>query len=274
MKRLKELFSKAIGKLKRDKVKEPYIRLRDMEIVSQDKIDYSYIVYNIIGYKDRVIDKILFRQDKKLKIAYKRAIKLIKPIRALKPNHMQLKEGMKTKIPLSIDFISFRAMMELTAVVNQGIVTNLQDLMAHTIAIATYSENHDGDYDSGLETFKEYRESLLDEPLDEMLSIYNWIDKSLQESQVMWERRFLSVDVEDEDYEAVNGAQKMAQFNVINTVKNLCHDFNIEYDKAWQMPYAISQTNSYAKATYSYIQDEMRQLKEQRMKMERRKNGG
>ena len=274
MKRLKELFSKAIGKLKRGEVKEPYIRLRDMEIVSQDKIDYSYVVYNIIGYKDRVIDKILFRQDKRLKTAYKEAIEIVKPILKINPKHIELQEGCEIKHPLTIDFISFRAMMELTAVVNQGIVTNLSDLMAHTIAIACYSENFEGDYDSELESWKTFRESLLDEPLEDMLGLYKWIDAQLQSSQLLWEERFLSVEVEEEDYERVNGPQKMAQFNVINTVKSLCHDFNITYDRAWQMSYAISQTNSYSKATYGYIQDEMRQLKELRMKMERDKNRG
>lgn len=273
MKRLKELFSKAISKLKRSKEEEPYIKLRDLEIVSQNNIDYSYIVYNIIGYKDRWIDKILFRQDKKLREAYNKAIELVKPIRKITPNNISLSESIKIKLPKSIDYISFRAMMELTAVVNQGIVTNLENLMAHTICIVCYSENNEGDYNSDIEAWKTFQEKILDQPLEDMIGVYQWIDKRLQESQMEWEKRFFSVEVEDEDYTRVGGPQKMAQFNVINTIKSLCSDFNITEERAWQMSYAISQTNNYAKATWGYVQDEMRQVKEARMKAERDKRG-
>ena len=273
MKRLKELISKAYDKLKRSKEEEPYIRLRDMEIVSQTNIDYSNIVYNIVGYKDRWIDKIMFRQDKKLKIAYQKAIEIVEPIRKITPNNITLSESLEIKLPKHIDYISFRAMMELTAVVNQGTQTNLENLMAHTICIVCYSENNEGDYDSGLESWKAFQEKILDQPLEDMIGIYQWIDKSLQESQMEWEKRFFSVEVEDEDYVRVGGPQKMAQFNVINTIKSLCADFNITEQRAWQMSYAISQTNNYAKATWGYVQDNMRQVKEARMRAERDKRG-
>lgn len=273
MKRLKELISKAINKFKRSKEEEPYIKLRDMEIVSQNNIDYSDVVYNIVGYKDRWIDKIMFRQDKRLKEAYQKAIELVKPIRKITPNNISLSKSSNIKIPKSIDHISFRAMMELTAVINQGIQTNLENLMAHTICIVCYSENNIGDYNSDIEAWKTFQEKILDQPLVEMIGLYQWIDKQLTENQLEWEKRFFSVEVEDEDYIRVGGPQKMAQFNVINTVKNLCIDFNITYDRAWQMSYAISQTNNYAKATWSYVQDEMRQVKEAKMRAERDRRG-
>ena len=75
----------------------------------------------------------------------------------------------------------------------------------------------------------------------------------------------LSVHVEDKDFEQAGG-NRMSQFNVINTIKMLCRDFNCTDSEAWQKSYALSQTNSYEAASRNFTQDQMRMLKEVKMK--------
>ena len=91
---------------------------------------------------------------------------------------------------------------------------------------------------------------------------------SIAESAKMWSERFLSVEVLDADYEQANGS-RMAQFSVILSVKAMCKEFNIPFKDAWQLSYNLVQTNSYANATSGKIQDDMRILKEAKMKQSR-----
>ena len=79
----------------------------------------------------------------------------------------------------------------------------------------------------------------------------------------------MSVEVPNEDVKKA-GVGRMNQFSVLSTIKTMCADFNCTYDEAWQMSYAISQTNSYSKATYDHIHENLRILKEHQMKASQR----
>jgi hypothetical protein len=67
-----------------------------------------------------------------------------------------------------------------------------------------------------------------------------------------------------------SGVGALQQFTILNTIKTLCTDFNVDYDEAWQMSYALTQTNSYAKATYDHVHENLRILKEHKMKAQKR----
>tara|TARA_R110002051_G_scaffold55684_1_gene103512 strand:- start:145 stop:963 length:819 start_codon:yes stop_codon:yes gene_type:complete len=268
MKRLKELFSNINKEKSYDHISA---RLKDLEMISAHKIDYAYIVYHIIGFKDTLIDRYIFK-SRGLKKAYQRAIEIVKNSRALKPNHLEYKQSEThfIKSPNNIDYISFIAMMELNAVIGQGEVTTLSNLMSHIISIVCFSSNSESEiYDSNSYQFKSFQQQVLNQPLEEMLSLYNWIMKSLDESSVLWVDKFKEVAIVDEDYDQVGGAIKQAPYNVISTIKILCNDFNVTYQEAWQLSYAVTQTNSLAKATGNYVQDEMRIVMEDRMKRQR-----
>ena len=104
-----------------------------------------------------------------------------------------------------------------------------------------------------------------------MFGLYNWIVRNLTTSAEDWNKRFFSVEVSDQDYETAGG-HRMAQFNVITTIKSICEDFNLPFKEAWQLSYNLIQTNSYAKATQNHIQDQMRILKEGKMNAKRGNN--
>jgi hypothetical protein len=140
---------------------------------------------------------------------------------------------------------------------------SVSQIMRKKIAIVTASAN---------KTSIKMMESRVNNlPYDQAFGIMNWIKESLHASAIMWEKRFMSVQVEDKDYDTAGG-HALNQFNVINTIKNTCTDFNVTYDEAWQMPYSVIQSKSYAKATAAHIQMKMEKLKETRMKANQKKH--
>ena len=100
------------------------------------------------------------------------------------------------------------------------------------------------------------------------MGLFNWITKSLEESITMWNDRFSSVALDDPDYDQAGG-DRMGQFNVVNTIKGICNDFNLPFEKAWLMSYNLVQTNNYSQATASRIQDDLRIYKEAKLKAQR-----
>lgn len=265
MKRLKKLFTYTRCKSYEDKE----LRLKDLEVIDTNKIDYSYIVYRILGYENSFIDKYIFR-SRELRRAYRKAIRLVKKAQAVSPNHKEYINESNIKTPTSIDYTTFMARMEIHAIIDRGVVTTTSDLISHIVAIASFSTMYPKhDYNSNGMRFERLKNQILNQPVDEMIHLYNWIVESLKESSEEWGRRFNAVEVVNEHYEAVSGSQLQSPFNVISTIRDLCNDFNVTYDEAWQLSYAVTQTNSLSKATSRYVQDLMRVRMEAKMKRQR-----
>ena len=240
------------------------LRLRDIENIGKEDVEYSVIMKEVIGYNNFIIGR-KYRFAK----AFKKAFYLVTNAQKINPKDVLLSDDLSINIPNSVDNISFRAMMELQSLFgNYNPENDFGCFVAKIISIVCYQENNDGDYISSSNNFENFYKIILDKPIWEMIGIYNWIEKKLEESSLEWTKRFMSVEVEDQDYQLAGG-QRMNQFNVITTIKAICLDFNCNYDEAWQMSYALTQTNSYAKATANHIQDQMRQVKESKMKKQR-----
>lgn len=79
----------------------------------------------------------------------------------------------------------------------------------------------------------------------------------------------MSVQVIDKDLESV-GAD-MSQFNVLNTIKSNCEDFNVSEKEAWGISYNLTMTNNYSKAYTSYIQEQIRIKQEAKIEARRQK---
>lgn len=208
--------------------------------------------FELIGIKDTFLNRIKFR-NKLYIFNYN-----LKEFLDSKTEDYEY-QSCGIKIPLSIDNISFKNMMSLQSYNSTD--KGLSEVMGERIALATTEFNN-----TSLRSI-EYKVKNM--PFKEAMGLLNWLNKALKDSQQSWEERFLSVYVTDKDYEQAGG-HAMKQFNVINTIKNTCHDFNIPYEKAWDMPYSVVQTNSYAKATFAYIQDQMEQIKTARMKAQQK----
>lgn len=241
------------------------IKLKHLPIIGSDKIEYSEVMTEIVGYKNTWL-----RRRRRFKEAFKIAYELIEEIRKVDISKVEWTEDCPIDKPANIDFICFQAMMELQALLEGGIEEDaLVDNITKTIAISCFESSHKGvDYSSDNEAFENFRQHILQQPLIDMFGLYNWIVESINESSKMWSQRFLSVELQDADYDQANG-HRMVQFNVIMSIKNICSDFNIPFKEAWLLSYNLVQTNSYSKATSTKIQDDMRILKEARMKATR-----
>lgn len=243
-----------------------YLRLKDLSNITSEQPNYAIIMKEVLGYNNYWLGrKYVFAKK------FKEAHSIITEARKVDIQKVVWEEDCPIAKPNNIDSISFRAMMEMQSVIGNSNGKDVTELIINTITIACYSENVEGEYDSESQSYIDFRKHVSEQPLFKMMGLYNWIDKSLTASELMWEERFLSVKVEDLDYERANG-QRMAQFNVINTIKIIAQEFNVPYTEAWQVSYSIVQINSYAKASQAHVQDQMRIIKESRMETERKRN--
>jgi len=247
-----------LGKNKQPK----QLRLKDLSYISQDPPIYAPIM-KMLGMTQR-----RFLKKRRFKKYFLKAHVLVNEAQQVDPKLVRENPDCEIKRPVSIDNITFKAMMELQSMIGNSGDKDTVQLIIETITKACYSANVKGEYHSNTEQYLLFRDKVSNAPLYDMLGLFNWIDEALTLSEKSWAQRFLSVEVIDKDYEQAGG-QAMAQFNIISTIKGICNDFNLSYEEAWQISYALSQTNSYSKATANYIQDEMRKLKEIEMKRQR-----
>lgn len=244
-----------------------FIRLRDLENVVSEKVDMKNLMDEAYGFENKGI----FRAFKLVKV-FKQVKHDLEIVRATDVSKIAFKECFIKK-PDHIEKITYSAMMELNGVLHKEHDIPLSEIIAKVIATTCFSENHIQDYNSETRAFKNFQNRILNSPLLEMFGLYNWIMKSFKESNDSWEEKFFSVEVEDPDYELAGG-KRMAQFNVINTIKKTCKDFNRNDTEAWQMPYYMVQMNNYEAASSAYTQSQMTMLKESKMRTERDRQSG
>jgi len=241
------------------------LKLRHLEAITQEKIDYASLMVDIYGYKNSWLGKKLMF----LKL-FSKTYSLVEELKDTDPAKIEFDpEVCNIKCPQNIDTITFAAMMEIHSLMDSKQNRDIGDLMAEQIAIACYSENNEGNFDKDTLEYKNFKTHIDNSPAISMIGLYNHIYRQVLASAKMWQERFLSVQVEDKDYENAGG-KRMGQFNVITTIKNSCNDFNVSYEQAWQLSYALTQTNSYSRATEAHIQKRMSDIKEERMKRERK----
>lgn len=243
------------------------IKFKHLQGIVDGKVDYPAIMTEVCGYNNNWLGRKWVFIWK-----FKEAHSLIKQIEKIEPKKVKYKEECNIKHPRSVDNISFRAMMEAQALLGNPGDRNITELMAQLIAITCFEANTHKSYkyDSDSHRFANFKNRILESSMIEMLGLYNWIIDALDRSRTFWDTKFYDVHVEDRDFELAGGST-MNNFNVILTLKGICQDFNVTIDEAWYQSYAIVQTNNLAKATQNYIQDQMRIIKEARMKAEQRK---
>lgn len=248
---------------------KPTFRLKHLAELISPKPDYAKIMTEVCGYKNNWLGRKWVFVWK-----FKQAYSMVKEYREVSPKKVKENPDCKIKRPKSIDHIPFVAMLDIQSLLsNAGNNDDITDLFTELIAKSTFSSNRDEDYNSSSEEYKVFREEISNMPLLDALGLYNWIDEQLETSVQFWNKKFFEVQIDDQDFDQAGGAI-LNNFNVVNTIKSVCNDFNIPEDKAWQMSYAMVQTNSLAKATERFVQDRMRIQKEARMKQQRRENRG
>lgn len=240
------------------------IKLKHLRELNQQTPNLAPLMKDIDGFK-----KSRFNRTNKFIASYKRMAQLVREYGKVDAKLLSLSDDCKIKMPTNIDNITFSAMMELRMLISKGSEMDIIDAIIETIAIACFSENNEGKFDTESSIYNRFKTRIEDLSAISMIGLFNWIQERFNVSQDMWDERFESVYVEDPDYLEAGG-ERMRQFNVIITIKDICNDFNVPYDDAWQIPYGIVSANSYAKATSGHIQSQMTDIKERKLKQ---KNG-
>jgi len=238
-------------------------KLKHFDMLLQSDIDYAYFMQELDGYVNK-----RWLRKRKFKKSFFRTHALIEQIKKIELKNVLINPDFKMKAPDNIDSITFSAMMSIHNYISKP-SESLSESIATVVTMVCYSEKYRGDFEVGGYRFDSFKKQIMNSPALDVMGLYNRINKQLDDSNTFWEKLFLEVNTTDEDYDNAEG-YRMKSFNVINTIKNICNDFNYTEKQAWQVPYALTQTNSLSKATQSYVQDRMRSIKEDRMKSQRK----
>lgn len=240
------------------------IKLKHLDLFMQDEIDYLFFMKELMDYEHK-----WWKKKSRTQKVFNKTFLIIEEVKAIEPKQVLLNPDFKIRYPENIDSISFSAMISVNGLMNNAENLSIAEAMASVIAMVCYSENNSGDFIKSGFKMKSFKNRILNSSALNCMGLFNHIVKQLDDSNAFWEKLFFDVEVSDLDYDNAGGS-KMKSFNVINTIKNICADFNYSEERAWQVPYALTQTNSLAKATQAWVRDNMRKIKEDRMKYQRK----
>lgn len=240
---------------------EGYIKLKDLENVSSHNVDMSKIMVDSYGFKNSGVFRSL-----RFTRCFHKVFADVNKVRGVDVSKVELKEC-SINVPENIEMIPYAAMMNIhTLLSNNNLI--LSELVANIVASACFSSNVKQPFESECIYYSWFVKKVLNQPILEMFGIYNWVVKAIKDSGEKWDKLFFSVEVEDQDYKIADNGRG-AQFNVINTIKKTCQDFNVTEKMAWQMPFMIVQVNNYEGASKAYTQYQMSKLKEIKFRAER-----
>lgn len=242
-------------------------KLKHLDKIVEDDMsmwDLPSLMTDVLDYK-----KSFFRRKAHLKNSLQTMIRIVKEVRKREHTTYKLNENSPINSPASIDEISYLAMLNLQSAVKQDDDSLISEYISNVVAIASYSSSTGNDYKPDEQEFIDFKKSILNEPMSDMIGLYNFILKELNRSNKEWGERFLSVEIVDKDYDRAGG-QSLSQFNVINTVKSLCADFNTPEKDVWNFSYAMVMTNSYSKAYASHVTENIKKFKEAEIKKNRK----
>ena len=241
-------------------------KLRHLDQFDKEEIDFALLMSEIDGFK---ISKDKSKHESEFFESYQRVSNLLIEVGNLDIMKIELSDEVSIEYPSDVYDITFLAMMQLQGLRGQGSGKSVSAFISEYLAMFCFSENHKGvNFDSEGDLYNDFKALILDLPLVEAMGIYNHLDSHLNKKDEFYNKLFFEVNVDDPDYIQAGG-EKMKAFNVIESIKTMCTDFNISIDKAWQQPYALSQTNSLSKSTSSYIQSNMADIRERKMKQKR-----
>lgn len=240
------------------------IKLRHWDLFLSEPLDMKVIMEEVDGF---VVPR--RKKGEKFVESYSRMTNLIDDLSKVDVKKLEFQEGCEIQPPKYIDGITFVATMELQQLRGDSSQYSFANYIANHIAICCYGEVYDGDFDRDSKNFKDFVKSILDKDGFSMIGLYNHLEGLISANVEFWDKAFFQVSHTDSDYIAAGGA-RMNAFNVIETLKGVCQDFNFNLKEAWQQPYSLVQANSLAKATSADIERNLSEIKEQKFKARKR----
>lgn len=232
-------------------------KLKHLDIlIDEDGKGLSTLMVDILDYKNSFFGKAKFFVKNFLKIK-----EIVAEISAIDHNSVELNDDCFIKKPATIDSICYFAMLNLKSILESVSDLSMSEHMAKVIAISTFESNRFSKYNPESLSFKNHEEIIMNANMFDMIALYNWVREDVQKTSKNWDQLFFSVEVVDKDLQNAGG-EGLSQFNVINTIKGLCSDFNVNDEEAVHRSYHTVMTNSYSKAYSTFVQENIRVKKE------------
>ncbi len=226
-------------------------------------LDVAYFMIELFNYKNS-----FFFKTKNFKECFKKTYSILSEVQKTNITKVEVNESvLKIKYPKNIDTISFKSMMSLQSAFSN---TDLgaTDFIVGVISTSCYESNYSDIYGDDELQKRTFENRILNSPFLDMCGLFNLIKSKFEKSNDFWNKEFMKVEVQDNDYNLAGGSQ-LSKFNIIKTIKTIAQDFNCTDDEAWKKSYALTQTNSLEKATSAFVQNNMSKIKEDRMKSRR-----
>jgi hypothetical protein len=239
------------------------MELKYLTLLSKETVDYSVLLKERLG-----LTKVRWYHTMYFIRSFKKLAGEVDELRNLDPKTVGESEVCSIKRPPNVDSIAYGAMVELQVLFQNPGEKEIGELITEAIQIACYESHTKKPYDSDTNHFKQFKNTVSEQDLVQMLGLYNWIDKEISASVAKWNKLFSNVKVEDQDWDNAGGAM-LSKFDIVNTIRKICTSFNLDYHRALQLPYGLTQASSLSDATRFFIQDRMRVAIESRMKSKR-----
>ena len=237
------------------------IKLKHLGLISSEEVDYPKLMVEVFGYKNTFLDKTIF-----FKYKFKKMFDVINEIRAIDISKVKDVATTNVKAPLDVDMVSFQARLEIGTLKETS--SSLVEQIVGVISILCYETHYGRKFNSDSLLFKAFQKHILNQPLIEMVALYNVLEEKLIQSNEKWNMLFQQVQVIDVDYEEANGSQILGRFSLLKMSKKLIEDFNKTYEEAFLLPYVLVQTNSLESASSAFVQERMTKIKERRFKQQ------
>jgi len=240
------------------------IKLKHLDLISQDELDLSKIMIDIFGYKDTWWNKI-FNLKKEVSKAYV----AVNEIRGIDVSNLKLSKS-NVRYPSVVDSLSFQARLEIGQIKQSS--GNIVDQMIDVISLACFTTHHKVEFNSDCNLYKTFRSYVSNQPILDMIGLYNTLETALTESNEMWNSMFQQMSIIDIDYEEAGGPAVMDRFSLLSSQKKLQKDFRVPYKEAFLLQYNLVQMNNLEAASANWLQDRMTQIKERNMKVNKNSN--
>lgn len=242
------------------------MKLKFLTLLSKETVDYASLLSGHLGLK-----KVRWYHTLYFIRTFKNISKELEVLRNLEVKKLEESPDCFIKRPSSIDNIAYGAMVELQILFQNPGTKEIDELITDSITLSCYESHTKNPFDSDSEDFKLFKSLVSEQDLVHMMGLYNWIDKDINASLAKWNKLFSDVKVFDKDWDDAGG-DLMNKFDILNTIRKSCTNFNLSYHEVLKMPYGLIQASSFSDATRYFIQDRIKTAVESRMKAEREKH--
>ena len=244
------------------KVRVNDIKLKHLDQLTCDKIDYKYLMEDIMQFKSTWWNiNIMF------KTRFQQLYRIIKAIEKIDISTLSATSNCKITFDKDVDKLTYQKRIEIEQLRASDV--DISTMICKVIGITCFDKVHSAKFDSGSPLFEKWCNHIQNQPLVEMIGLYNDIIKAIDKSNLLWAKLFSQVAIIDNDYEQANGHTFMARFDLLNIIKKTIDDFNVTYEQAFVMEYRIIRSNALLSASQQYVGQQMADIKQKRMEAKR-----